>query len=425
MQAAPSSASWDPVVLIGAGLAGLTCAKVLAAAGQKFVLCEAADEVGGRVVSRTTAEGFVLDRGFQVLLDSYPLARRHLDLSALGGGRFRAGALFVGTGRPRALENPLRNPLAAGAGITGGILSWPDQLRLAALAASVLVRSAPPRDLSTLELLESWGFSEEFFVRFARPFFGGVLLDPGLGTSGSLLWGYLRRFATGRALLPGAGIGAIPAQLAARLPGESLKLRTPVVSIGLDDSGVSSVRLAGGGVLRSRRVVLAVDEPSACRLLGRGEARPAHSTAVHYFSAQSAWYEGAWLCLPPRREKQAVLHAALITNVAPTLAPPCRHLWSVTVLPEHPRAADADFVSHEVAGWFGRRGGELTPLEFVRVPYAVPEQPPGFSRRPAPWGDLPPGVVVVGDAVGGASIDAAMAGGEAAAKNLISSGWGS
>jgi len=58
----------------------------------------------------------------------------------------------------------------------------------------------------------------------------------------------------------------------------------------------------------------------------------------------------------------------------------------------------------------------------VRVPYAVPRQPPGFADRPAPWGAVPAGMVVAGDAVCGASIEAVMACGEAAAKKVISSG---
>jgi predicted NAD/FAD-dependent oxidoreductase len=98
------------------------------------------------------------------------------------------------------------------------------------------------------------------------------------------------------------------------------------------------------------------------------------------------------------------------------------HLWSVTVLPEHPKAADAEFVVREVTSWFQAEAGALHPLSYVQVPYAVPEQSPGFERRPAPWGALPAGLMVAGDAACGASIDAVMASGEAAAKKVILSG---
>ena len=170
-------------IVVGAGLAGLTCAKVLAEAGRPFRLLEAAAGPGGRVVSDRTPEGFILDRGFQVLLDSYPAARRHLDFPALGGGRFRAGAMFVGRGKPRTLENPLHRPSAVLGALQSGVLSFPDQLRLMRLALMAMTRGKHVSDFSTDVLLRRCGFGEEFFVRFARPFFGGVLLDPKLQTS--------------------------------------------------------------------------------------------------------------------------------------------------------------------------------------------------------------------------------------------------
>ena len=117
-----------------------------------------------------------------------------------------------------------------------------------------------------------------------------------------------------------------------------------------------------------------------------------------------------------------MLHAAIVTNVEPALAPAGSHLWSVTVLAEHPKAADAQFVAREVTSWFQPEVGVLRPLSYLQVPYAVPEQLPGFERRPPPWGALPAGLLVAGDAACGASIDAVMASGEAAAKKVILSG---
>lgn len=408
-------------VIVGAGLAGLTCAKVLAGAGRPFVLLEASDRPGGRVVSDRRPDGFVLDRGFQVLLDSYPAARRHLDFAALGGGRFRSGAMFVGRGEPRVLENPCRAPWAAFGALRGGVLSMADQVRLAGLVMRVAA-GAPHRDVTTEEFLRSCGFSEEFFVRLARPFFGGVLLDPSLGTSARLFAGYLRRFVTGRALLPAAGMGGLGAQLASALPRAAVHYGCPVAGILHERDAASGVIMKDGSRHRGEHVVLAVDEPAMCRLLGKGRPRPALGTAVHYFRAVRPFYRGAWLCLPPRRQNSPVLHAALVSNASPSLAPEGSHLWSVTVCPEHPRANDAEFVARDVAGWFRADPAALVPLDFVRVPYAVPGQPPGFAERPPPWGALPANLTVAGDAVGGASIEAVMAGGEAAAKKVISSG---
>lgn len=54
------------VAIIGAGVAGLVCARILTRGGFSVRLLEASDGVGGRV--RTDeVEGFLLDRGFQVM----------------------------------------------------------------------------------------------------------------------------------------------------------------------------------------------------------------------------------------------------------------------------------------------------------------------------------------------------------------------
>ncbi|CAN0241754.1 unnamed protein product, partial [Laminaria digitata] len=58
------------VAVVGAGVAGLVCARILARGGFKVRLLEASDGVGGRV--RTDeVDGFLLDRGFQVSSEGF------------------------------------------------------------------------------------------------------------------------------------------------------------------------------------------------------------------------------------------------------------------------------------------------------------------------------------------------------------------
>ena len=83
------------IVIVGAGLAGLVCARELARLGvDDFLLLEAEDAPGGRVRSTVTPDRFVLDRGFQVLLDSYPAVPRQLDLAALNPRYLESGAIL-------------------------------------------------------------------------------------------------------------------------------------------------------------------------------------------------------------------------------------------------------------------------------------------------------------------------------------------
>ena len=69
------------VVVIRAGVAGLVCAKELAAAGKEVLVLEAADRVGGRVQTDEVG-GFLLDRGFQVFIEAYPAVKQQPDRRA-------------------------------------------------------------------------------------------------------------------------------------------------------------------------------------------------------------------------------------------------------------------------------------------------------------------------------------------------------
>ncbi|CAN0231849.1 unnamed protein product, partial [Phaeothamnion confervicola] len=97
------------VAVVGAGVAGLTCARALSQAGIDVRVYESSDDVGGRV--RTdVVDGFLLDRGFQVFIEEYPEVRRQLDYEALNLKRFEPGALVRCDGGLHLVSDPLRRP---------------------------------------------------------------------------------------------------------------------------------------------------------------------------------------------------------------------------------------------------------------------------------------------------------------------------
>ena len=55
----------DPVIIVGAGISGLNCARILHRAGRRILVLEATDRIGGRVAT-DTVNGVRVDRGFQV-----------------------------------------------------------------------------------------------------------------------------------------------------------------------------------------------------------------------------------------------------------------------------------------------------------------------------------------------------------------------
>ncbi len=417
------------VVVVGAGLAGLTCAKVLSAGGVACRVVEAADVPGGRLATERHPSGFLLDRGFQVLLDSYPAVRRHLDLPALHAGAFGAGALLVRGGRLELLAHPLRHPSNLGAALATPVFTAADKVALLRAALALLMtsdaalrrRSESSGDLPAEVFLRRWGFSEEAIRIFFRPFFGGVLLDWDLQSSAALLCRYWRSFLLGRALLPAGGIAAVPRQLARSLPACGLSTGVQALSLDQTESGRILVRCSGGRAEEASAVVVATDQPAACRLLARRGQRPGRLARVVYFSTSRSLPCGRWLVLPPWQPGRLVRHLSQVSSVTPALAPAGRHLVSVTVDADNPAGEDPGRVAAEVAGIVpGVRMEDLEPLEVITVPYAVPEQPPGFAARAAAWQTgLPRRVLVASDATAGASIDAAMTAGERAASAAV------
>lgn len=72
----------EKVIIIGAGIAGLTAAIELEKAGFKPTILESTDRIGGRVKT-DLINGYLLDHGFQVLLTAYPEAQHYLDYEKL------------------------------------------------------------------------------------------------------------------------------------------------------------------------------------------------------------------------------------------------------------------------------------------------------------------------------------------------------
>ena len=125
------------VLIIGAGLAGLRCARVLRSAGRDVRVWEASDVIGGRV--RTDViDGFRCDRGFQVLNPAYPELKRATDVSALRLQPFGAGVAVRREADAAVWVHPLRAPTKVPAMLAGGGLGPRDVLAVGRWAAAAL-----------------------------------------------------------------------------------------------------------------------------------------------------------------------------------------------------------------------------------------------------------------------------------------------
>lgn len=407
------------IAVVGGGLAGLSCAQELHRRGLAFQLFEASDKPGGRVRS-DHADGFTLDRGFQVILSSYDAVPKAVDVPSLQPRFFDQGAILSFAGRMVRIRNPLAHPASIPGTLLTNAFPAGDKLRLARELLFVLTKSADDLaagcgkrdDVSVAQWLESRGFSGKFIDRFMRPFFGGVLLDNRLKTSAALFLSYLKRFTLGRAWIPAGGVEAFPAAIAATLPPGSLAFNRRVTRLEISGNSASSITLDDGSHVPVTAVVLALDEPALERLTGR-PARPGRSVAVVYFKTRRPLYQGRLLVLPSAPDP-VVRHFVQITNIAPEYAPPGWHLVSASVLDPDRYESNklASLAAAEITEIFPQAAGNLTPIATARVAYAVPDQPPGFAASPTPPAR---NVFYAGDWMAGASIQSALTSGRAAA----------
>ena len=403
------------VVIVGAGMAGLTCARRLQRDGVECVVLDAADAVGGRV--RTdVVQGFRLDRGFQVLLTAYPTARRWLDYESLSLMRFTAGALVWCDGRMCLVGDPWREPRALLATLRAPVGSLRDKVRVATLRSAARKGSleelfARP-ETSTLQALRAHGFSARMIERFLRPWLGGIFLERELATSSRMLEFVLRMFAEGFAAVPAAGMQAIPEQLAAGLAPGTVRLGARVAAI---ESG--AVRLASGERIVASQIVVATDGAGAAALLPEVTAPMWRAVTCVYFSAPASPLGEPTLALNGTGTG-LVNNVAVLSDVAPSYAPAGQSLVSVSVLgaPEVEDAQLTTCVTGELRRWFGTAVESWRWLRTYRVPQALPIRMP--LERPRPKA-IRPGVWVTGDFLGSASIQGAMESGEAVAEALL------
>ena len=239
------------VVVVGAGLAGLRAAQVLCRRGLDVVVLEAADRPGGRVAT-DVVDGFRCDRGFQVLNTSYPALRAAADLDALDLRAFTPAAAVRDDDGLHTYGDPRRQPALALRMAVDRLVSLRDKASLAAWTTRVV--AAGPRRVtahggrSAAADLAAAGVRGPVLDRVLRPFLSGVLGEAELATSAAYVRLVWRAFAIGTIAVPNAGMGALPAQLAAGLPDGVLRTGRRVETV-----RAGAVRVDGDELTRARR----------------------------------------------------------------------------------------------------------------------------------------------------------------------------
>ena len=417
MSAAHDSSGGDcDVLVIGAGLAGLRCASVLAAGGRAVTVWEADARVGGRIKT-DLVDGFRCDRGFQILNPAYPELLRAVDVSALKLQAFDPGVAIRRTEGAAAWVHPLRAPRRLPQMLTDGGLRPRDLLSLGRWVAPALRPTsvkAPHGDVSLAEALDRCHV-DGLPRRVVQRFLSGVLLEDEGATSNAFTLLLARMFALGVPGLPAGGMQALPELLAAPIADRIMLQRK---ATGVASDGKGWVITDGDTTVRARHVVVATDPGASASLTGA--PAPAMKGVVTDWWAADSVPSGAAMLWVDGRPTMAgpVVNTAIISRAASSYAPPGRHLIAASALLGPDRQPPSETVMRTHAADI--LGADATGWSLVKrhvVAEALPVQPPPLRARRSVR--TPEGIWMCGDHRDTASIQGALVSGRRVAEAIL------
>lgn len=372
-------------VVIGGGLAGISAALTLADAGQEVELFEASDAVGGRVRS-DYLDGFILDRGFQLINSGYPEIKRLEVISEIGFRKASRsvdvvspfGVTTIGDPRTHFLQ-ALRSPL-------GTIREK--------LGVLTFLGEKPKQAISLEESLLSNG-TGNFYHNLLKPFLRGVFLAELSQVDSSYGREILKGFVVGDSGLPRAGVGTLSEALAARIEKIHLNAR------------VESLKQCSG-----KQIIIATSENVAAELLAIPERVKHVSSYTWYHSLPAGIITSDRLRVCSAQS--VLVNSVAVSNIVAEYAPPDRTLISSTSLES---LTDTQVLTEISKFWrIPESDFELIQRYEIRnsLPLFAPEKTPVAKNSKV--GD---GIFIAGDYLTAGSQNGALLSGRLAAMELL------
>ena len=297
------------VLIVGAGLAGLSTAIHLEAAGVEVTVIESSDRAGGRVAS-DVIDGFICDRGFQLINAQYPALQelnviRELDFIEAP----REIEVSLGD-RRHVIGDPRQVPWTALNKATGTI---PEKMALLRFIAS---RPKPGQSIG--QALRNTGTCYE---RVLRPFLQGVFLtDP---DNVDALYGHsiIKSFVSGRPGVPRSGVGELSKALAKRVSNIVYETRVD----GIEQRSVHT----NNGTYTANKILIATDATTATQLLGLTEV-PRMAGCITWYHADAVNPSGSGRLVVDGQRRGPIINSVVMSDISSNYAPANQHLISTT-----------------------------------------------------------------------------------------------
>ena len=405
------------VIIIGAGLAGLTAAKILKAAGKSVLVLEASDGVGGRV--RTDeVDGYLLDRGFQVFLTAYPEAKSLLDYNALELCKFDPGALILNRNGITKMGDPMRQPGSLVSTLLSSAATFMDKLRMLRLklklSSKTIEEIFSEQETTTTEYLKRKGFSGTIMNQFFRPFMTGIFLEDQLTTSSRMFEFVFKMFSEGDAAIPAKGMGMIPKQLAECLSANEILFHQNVSAV-----EANVVTTAAGTVYKADFVLIATDPLRSPFRYGNAIIEY-HSVSNMYFTSEKRPFEKPLITLNTLSGK-LVNNIAVMDRISPYYSKSGNALISLSLIGDHSKTNETDLqekIIAELKFWYPE-AVKWKHLKTYHINYALPNDDQVSNEPDYKALRLNAQCFMCGDYLMNGSINAAMKSGRLAAEAIV------
>jgi protoporphyrinogen oxidase len=382
------------ILVIGAGLAGMSAAITLQESGADVAVLEAADRAGGRVAT-DKIDGFTLDRGFQLINANYSEIRKG---NYLKGVAFEVAPRTVGVAGTDGIIR-LGDPRSALVSIfsskTGSILGKANFLKYLA--------TRPRQNESVEDHLLRAGTSD-LYQKVLKPFLQGVFLADPSQVSAVIGREIIASFINGKSGIPSKGVGEFASRMADQI--KDLRFNTQVEEI--DSKGV----VTNQGRISAAGVILATDLTTAGQLLGAKEIGRLARSTTWYHSTLLSPTDNAELIVDSQA-RGPVVNSIVISNLSSAYAPNGQHLISSTTI-KH--SSESEVRRHLTQMW-GVSTEEWRFLAKYEINSALPLFEPGFKKRQAV--KIEKSIYCAGDYLESPSQNGALLSGRRAAERLL------
>ena len=358
------------VLVVGAGLAGLNAAIALQNAGLEVVVLEASDRPGGRVTS-DLIDGFICDRGFQLINSQYPALQ---ELNVISEIDFvpapRVIEVALGDDR-RVLGDPRVAPWTALDRATGTI---PEKFALLRF-----LMSHPRKNQSVEEVLQPLG---SVYTRVLQPFLRGVFLTDPKNVDARYGQSIIKSFVSGTPGVPRKGVAELSKALAARVTNISYNMQ-------VDSLEGASVHTSAG-TFEAENIIIATDATTATQLLGFNEV-PRMAGCITWYHATNENPSGNGRLIVDGQSRGPIINSIVISDVSSSYAPNGQNLISTTT---DLSATESDVRRHLSIMW-GVSTHDWQLIAKYEIPAALPIQ--SIGRELTQSIKVSENVFVVGD----------------------------